>query len=990
MTRRALLTFPNAVCWDGARRAEVLNPIALDLPLPIFRATHHPSLVQREGTVAGVVLAVDESELLEEFLSPSHSHVFIAAVGDTGTGKSHFVRWLYLETQRALAGGNARHVVIIPRSAANLAEVVRLVLQDFEGDATARLRAEVERHRGLSESEARQRVLDELAIVVENSLPTDGDDDEMQYLREKIPALLRDQEIRRSLTREQSGIVPRLARHVLGQRESAEPENLRWAPADLELPVQAIDKAGADAAELASALLTDDRLRAAAAAMLQHAIGTAISALLRFRSGDLKRALNEIRAQLASQGRELVVLLEDLSITEGLDGELLEALQVRTHDSGVRLCTLRSIVGLTREDYQRLRDNIKARLTRTLWFDAPIGHGTVVSEDAALAQFAGRYLNAARLAPEVLDEWSMGTPTEEVPSACEACPLRGACHTAFGAIDGYGLYPFSSTALGRLYRLVVSPDGSSRPFKPRSLLRVLNDTLDQAEQGLPRRDFPTMALIKAFGLGSTTAELQLALRSELGVDGDRVLRAIELYSEQPAVARPTLLASIAAAFGLPAPKWSSRGSEGGPSPTSTPTPVPAREPAEPTLDGYDQWLRGDTPPDKAVNLWRQTVLEAVLAGIEWDVEGIGYLRSAFRSVTIRIEGQKTGTPDVALTIARTPEAAVTLRVLSEWPRRHAENTETLLRTARLQIEKWAEEVRKHIAQRSLPSVGIDAVQIGLELLALGAFIRGLRPAGEGAFLDACMRADWDKDWGRGRGAAWTALVRGYVKYGVKVRDLVHHALACTKGGQAGAFLDPTSIMGALRGLRRGNLPTHVVDETTQWRAFRDIAELARVVALHLPAAIAEERAAVDEWLTAVGQQLGSDSPADVMAWIADSLETAASAGSGDTSLRKAIAELEGRAVKGSLDAAQKVASAGDATGSLVELGKLDRPLMTEIARTLEQSATVMVDVERRLRQRVDDALGTKTPEAWLLEITDRLDRITAAYSELLGEDAEHE
>src|SRR5262245_54966787 len=94
--------FPNTVCWDATRRATVLNPIALDVPLSVFRATHHPSLVQRKGAAEDAVVSVEETRVLEEFLSGAETHVFTAAVGDTGTGKSHFVRWLYLEIlQRA-------------------------------------------------------------------------------------------------------------------------------------------------------------------------------------------------------------------------------------------------------------------------------------------------------------------------------------------------------------------------------------------------------------------------------------------------------------------------------------------------------------------------------------------------------------------------------------------------------------------------------------------------------------------------------------------------------------------------------------------------------------------------------------------------------------------------------------------------------------------------------------------------------------------------
>ncbi|HEU4730554.1 MAG TPA: protein DpdH [Kofleriaceae bacterium] len=974
---RAVPPFPNAVCWDSSRRATVLNPIALDVPLAVFHATHHPSNVQREGAAAGSIVSASEFDLLEEFLSFGQNHVFTAAVGDTGTGKSHFIRWLYLEIlEREKAAPSARHVVMIPRSAANLADVVRRILQDFEGDATARLRAEVERHRGLSEAEARQRVLDELAIAIGSLPASDAEDDETRYLKESIPALLRDHELRRALTRADDGIVPKLARHVLGQRETAETETLRWTPSDLSLPVQSINKAGDDARELASALLNDDHLRDAASLILQRALGPSIAALLRFRSGDLKRALTEIRAQLSSQGRELVLLLEDLSITEGLDGELLEALQVRTHDSGTTLCTLRSIVGLTREDYQRLRDNIKARLTRTLWFDAPIGHGTSASEDAALAEFAARYLNAVRLEPEVVENWVKTQRKEYVPSACEHCQNRGSCHDAFGEVDGYGLYPVTPTTLGRLYRQTLRAE--AKAFKPRSLLKVLTDTLDEAERSIPRKEFPPPSLIKAFNLGSTTAELQLALRGELRRNGDRALRAVELYADQPAVARPHVKRSILSAFDLPFPNWT----------VTTTAPQRRDEPQEEvltsTLDAHDHWQHGEPPADKAVNAWRQVLLDAIQACVDWDVEGIGYLRSGFGARNIHIDGQKTRTADPILTIARSPEAAVTMRVLMGGVPSGG-TREALLRTARIQIEQWTDEVRRGIQERARPSSGVDGLEVGIALLALGSFIRGIRPANEAALLDACMRADWELAHGTERGTAWSALLRSFQKHGPKVHDVVHHALSCTKGGQAGSFLDPTRVIATLRTLRRGPLPSFTFDASIQWGVFRDVGTLAREVEQHLRAAIEEEQGAIETWLSSVSTQLGNDSPTDVVGWIGEALEAAGAVGSGDTTLRKAIEGLQGRAVKGCLDAAQKVVAASDDTARVVALGALDRTLMKDLSSAIELAATSLVQIEAQLQQHLRDALGDKTPEDWLEEIYDRLDRIDAAYSELMDE-----
>jgi hypothetical protein len=967
----------------------VLNPIALDVPEEVFRATHHPSLVQQHGIAPGSVVLVEEGQVVDDFLSEAETHGFTAAVGDTGTGKSHFIRWLYLEVLRRTEAEHApRHVVMIPRSAANLADVVRQILQDFEGEATDRLRAEVEKHRGLREPEARQRVLDELAIAVGSVSPSEDEDDEAEYLREVLPAFLRDDAVRRALTEEQDSIVPRLARHVLGQRETAEPENLRWDDSDLLLPAQAITRAGADASELASSFLNDDRLRDGASQILQRAQGPAIAALLRFRSGDLKRALNEIRAQLAERGCELILLLEDLSITEGLDAELLEALQIRTIDTGQRLCTLRSIVGLTRDDYQRLRDNIKARLSCTLWFDAPIGQGTTDSENAELSVFSARYLNAVRLEGEELTEWAKGPPGAQPRSACEECPNRSDCHAAFGAVDGFGLYPFTPVALGRLYRLVVRPDGHQLGFKPRSLLKVLSDMLGEAERGISRAEFPNAQMIQSFGLGRTTADLQLALRSKLGEEGDRVLRAYELYADQPAVARPQIPRGVAAALGLELPAWSGTGKKRLPEDAPEPEEHSPR-PTLPALDVYDQWLRGGTPADRSVNAWRQAIFGAVQAAIDWDVERIAPYRSVLRARDIRIEGQKTRTVDPVLVVSRSPECAVTLRVLSEAGER--QDKEAALRTARIRIDAWADKVRAKIAEKAATSPDRVPLNVGIQLLAVGVFVRGSTPhvGKEGPLLAECLRQGWSDGLRVGRGSAWVELIRAYDNLGGKVQTRIHHSLSCTKGGQAGSFLDPSSVLQTLREVRRGDLPEFRYDEADDWETFRDVGRLASKVAQHLPLAMEEEIRACEEWREALGQLLGEDSPADVVAWITEALEAATEIGHGHRGLRRSVGELQGRAVKGCLDGVDKVLSAADQVSRLIAIGSLDRSLMKQFRDTAELAHQVLSEVEDRVAQQVHDAHGGASADELLAEVQQHLELIHDAYSELLGEEVEN-
>src|SRR5688572_6723520 len=107
--------FPNVICWVPKSRAEVMNTIALDVPDAIFKATHSPSFVQQQGARKGTFVRVQEHEFLEDFLKEDHVHVFNIAVGDTGTGKSHLIRWMYHEIVRQNTKARERYwVVLVP------------------------------------------------------------------------------------------------------------------------------------------------------------------------------------------------------------------------------------------------------------------------------------------------------------------------------------------------------------------------------------------------------------------------------------------------------------------------------------------------------------------------------------------------------------------------------------------------------------------------------------------------------------------------------------------------------------------------------------------------------------------------------------------------------------------------------------------------------------------------------------------------------------
>src|SRR5262245_23054303 len=92
--------FPHVVCWDSPSRPAVFNTDALRTDAAVFHATHSPALLRQQGQAAGSFLRTSEEEFLEGFLHHADSRDLHLVVGDSGTGKSHLIRWMALQAER--------------------------------------------------------------------------------------------------------------------------------------------------------------------------------------------------------------------------------------------------------------------------------------------------------------------------------------------------------------------------------------------------------------------------------------------------------------------------------------------------------------------------------------------------------------------------------------------------------------------------------------------------------------------------------------------------------------------------------------------------------------------------------------------------------------------------------------------------------------------------------------------------------------------------
>jgi hypothetical protein len=160
------------------------------------------------------------------------------------------------------------------------------------------------------------------------------------------------------------------------------------------------------------------------------------------------------------------------------------------------MCAMKTVMAVTDGFFTRVlasSDTLRTRIAaqgHVYNLDVQYGADAETSLDnEAIADFAGRYLNAARIGSADIDG---SAPV--VHNACAVCAHRDVCHTAFGTsgLQEYGLYPFNAVALDRMVRT------RQDKFNPRDLLAVMAMTLTAHLQEIQDGRFPSDSWARNF------------------------------------------------------------------------------------------------------------------------------------------------------------------------------------------------------------------------------------------------------------------------------------------------------------------------------------------------------------------------------------------------------------------------------------------------------------------------------------------------------------
>ena len=987
--------FQGYVCWTPAKVNETVVVDAVNPSPAVFLATHRPSQMLRRdfSAVEGGTL-IDEEQLLQDFIAPNPGLLFLPIVGESGTGKSHLVRWLHLR----LPDRDNYKVVYIPKYGTNLRRVIELILTDMTGEAVMDLRNELNNATdSLDEAGAPSRLLYELAASIEDCSraprpsPVRPNDEYRQWLEVELPKLLLDNVFRSKLL-EPSGVINRLVREALkGKQDGDTSQPFAFTLEDLPLNAANAARANRDVHAVYTQLIDSPTLKGVAVELLNENLGPAIRMLFGMGGTRLSDVMLSVRRELLAQKSELVLLIEDFTVLQGIQGELLDALTEPPLRGGQWvLCPIRVAMAVTTGPFATIARTFSTRgefAGHAYSLDLPLsqsGHGVALED---VADLVAGYLNASRLGQARLEEALRDAGTERamhrqwVPNACEECRHQDACHGAFDTSrEGFGLYPFNAPALDRAVE-----SRSPKNFDPRRILgTALRYTLDQHRADITRGDFPSSTFARHFAtsrLPPLDPEVVEDLRSLDPADADRRVVLLTFWGGRPGRV-VNLAAGIHEAFSIPQLKDTElqRTARRGPGTTAADS-TPADAPGLPllvqrNLNNIDQWSGGTTELDQALaGELRKFLHAAVVAHIDWNDElllqsddSVGPRTGKFfRQSSIDIVNARGGGPRPAsaatIDLPASAESAALLRSVVLY-QHHGHWTfdrgDERLRRLNARLDLWARDVVATVRAGRSREGTWDLVSAAAELLLFTARVLDLPGAHSqlngdlaGALLADVANATPNAPR---RDAAWDRLTDACASDNRrKVRDALLGRIGARQGHGRPHAIDLTALVPAISAMKRTWTLTLPPDEapTEFKRLYADVQG-------RLDQAITGELERLRAWFDHVTAALDTDaSPADIADAVTRAADAAVASGSFEPQRLRSELDATARAFRRTRysvirEVSELIAQAPQpVTGKLLSDLAVDRVRpMTEIGQFVSQAREIVSASQERAAQQI--------------------------------------
>ncbi|MFE2532556.1 protein DpdH [Streptomyces sp. NPDC059371] len=820
--------FRGFLCWTPETAAATINTEAVSPSRAVFLATHAPLRIRRAGLDGRALVSdgplIDENTVLKDFLSlqSDTGALLLPIVGDSGTGKSHLVRWV----RENLPSSDKHKVIYLEKAKTSLRAVIDALLADADSGELAQLRSDIHRFTdGIDAATLSRRLVNALS----ESLAATTARDVPQHARplagpRGLTVVLQDPHVSAFMLG-QGKFLTRLAEQLLKDRSDGEPDRpMAFTMQDLPTDLLDLHRAAQITIKLINVISGNTQLQQAAVDLLNHHLEAAVKRVASLGAGRLQDAMLQVRREYARKGKEIILLIEDFALIQGVQKDLLDAvIEAANRYGSTTLAPIRTLMAVTTGYFSDLPETALTRVRATAGYvynlNVPFTNDD--QGEAEITSFVGRYLNAARVGRDALEN------ERQVRNPCETCDLVSQCHEQFGATsEGFGLYPFNSSALVRAIH-ATAPRSDPYAFVPRTVLgSVIRPVLVEHAGALKEGTFPDARFRTQFPTADIdeplSTDVQEVVEAEDHLDADRRKIVLEFWGGAPDQAN-ALSPAVTEAFALEARSFS--GASAAPKQpikaqsakrekkqTETESTTAKFPPSlQAKLNAVEDWLtREQVLPQAVAGDLRTIIATAVAQRYRWvnplmREQNQTTIRAAWPSnarvvslegATENIQGADTAPIRFKRTARNSRYLRSVLLLKNGQPAQRAEH----VRRLSTESDRYTASLTTAL-QKSLQITDGDLV-LGLRAALIGAALAGQAwPGMDEADLLAAAFADgrsWAREDTASRDEAWSRALESHLQHRTPLVERLRDALGVAQGEGKPRLIDAARALPLLR------------------------------------------------------------------------------------------------------------------------------------------------------------------------------------------------
>lgn len=437
-----------------------------------------------------------EEEVYDQLVRPVEDDQFTLVIGTNGSGKSHLIRWLATMLENREKDREA--VLFVRRNDNTLKGTIKQLLAMPEVQNIPN-KDELDK---LTKAASTVRE-DVLKDMIYHNFIIDADNDEegtgsvnninnennerliSRSDRKHLIALMNNEEFKSRKMMNEDGPVERIY-SKFAESSTVRGSNVvaQFKPEDFLLDYDLIENldtnADRKAAKLADQLIDSDDLSRKKAEQISHYLNCFTDDVIHkcagLQPGDLNQIFTQIRQEIKRQGKNLTILVEDVTSFTGVNSELLEALMTPHTGEYAKdnICRINAIVGSTDGYYHdNFRSNYRQRINHFIW----VPNDIFGKDKKRLFGFFARYLNAMSLPESTIKDWALNGAQSSSYPIHEMTDGANWDQYTFENGSKVSLYPFSQRAIQYLYDGLSLNDKTPRVVMQKIILPNVEDIL---------------------------------------------------------------------------------------------------------------------------------------------------------------------------------------------------------------------------------------------------------------------------------------------------------------------------------------------------------------------------------------------------------------------------------------------------------------------------------------------------------------------------------